>query len=528
MSEWIENPVLRGFHPDPSILRVGGDFYIASSTFEWFPGVRLHHSRDLVHWQPIGYALDRASQLDLRGNPRSGGVWAPCLSYAQGRFYLVYTNVRAWGHGFMDSHNYLVTADRIEGPWSDPVYLTSSGFDASLFHDHDGRKWLTSIVWDHRPGANRFAGILLQEYSVSEGRLLGEPRVIYEGTKRGLTEGPHLYRRGDYYYLMVAEGGTSWEHAAVVARANRIDGPYETDPREPLLGAEHDPGLALQKTGHASLVDTPSGEWFIAHLCGRPVGPERRCILGRETALQRVRWTADGWLRLDHESASGHDPTVRLPAPRLPAHPFEGAATRDDFDEPVLSRHWQTLRDAANDSWLSLTARPSHLRLIGRESLQSLHQQSLVARRVQSLDCRVETSVEVSPISFQQMAGLVCFYDDQNFYYAFVSHDAKLGRCLGLLRSLNGSLQQAAPVVALAPGKVLLAAELRGSELRFSYASDGTKLQPLGSVEDATTLSDEHTTMGIGFTGTFVGVCAQDLTGRRLAADFDYFDYSER
>lgn len=528
MSEWIENPVLRGFHPDPSILRVGEDFYIASSTFEWFPGVRVHHSRDLVHWQAIGYVLDRASQLELRGNPRSGGVWAPCLSYSQGRFYLVYTNVRAWGHGFMDSHNYLVTADRIEGPWSDPVYLTSSGFDASLFHDQDGRKWLTSMLWDHRPGANRFAGILLQEYSEAEARLVGEPQLIYEGTKRGLTEGPHLYRHGDYYYLMVAEGGTSWEHAVVIARARRIDGPYETDPLQPLLSALDDPGLVLQKAGHASLVDTASGEWFIAHLCGRPVGPERRCILGRETALQRVHWTAEGWLRLDKEGGSGHHPAARVAPPRLPPHPFERSAARDDFDEPRLGRHWQTLRDAASDAWLSLSARPSHLRLIGRESLQSLHQQSLVARRVQSLDCRVETSVEFSPASFQQMAGLVFFYDDQNFYYAFVSHDATLGRCLGLLKSLNGSLQQAAPVVALAPGKVVLAAELRGAELRFSYASDGDGLRPLGNVEDATTLSDEHTTMGIGFTGTFVGVCAQDLTGRQLAADFDYFDYVER
>jgi xylan 1,4-beta-xylosidase len=241
-----------------------------------------------------------------------------------------------------------------------------------------------------------------------------------------------------------------------------------------------------------------------------------------------VTWTADGWLRLENDSASGHDPAVRVPAPRLPAHPFERPATRDGFDAPVLGPHWQTLRDAADDSWLSLAARASHLRLRGRESLQSLHHQSLVARRVQSLDCRAETSLEFSPTSFQQMAGLICCYDDQNFYYAFVSHDAKLGRCLGLLRSLNGSLQQAAPVVALAPGRVVLAAELRGSELRFSYATDGAPLQPLGGVEDATTLSDEHTTMGIGFTGAFVGMCAQDLTGRRLAADFDYFDYAER
>jgi xylan 1,4-beta-xylosidase len=177
---------------------------------------------------------------------------------------------------------------------------------------------------------------------------------------------------------------------------------------------------------------------------------------------------------------------------------------------------------------LSLSARPGWLRLLGRESLQSLHQQSLVARRIQSLDCRLETRLEVSPQSFQQLAGLVCLYDDQNFYFAYVSHDPKLGRCLGLLKSTHGKLSQAAPAQALREGSIRLAAELEGEELQFRYSRDGETFEPLGEAQDATLLSDEHTTLGLGFTGAFAGVCCIDLRGARMPADFDYFEYQER
>ena len=167
----------------------------------------------------------RPAQLDLHGNPRSGGVWAPCLSYADGLFYLVYTDVKAWGHGFADTHNYLVTAQRIEGPWSDPMYLNSSGFDPSLFHDNDGRKWVVNMVWDHRPGRNPFGGVVLQELSLPERRLIGVPRAIFQGSELGCTEGPHLYKRRDHYYLMVAEGGTGYSHAVTLARSKLLQGP---------------------------------------------------------------------------------------------------------------------------------------------------------------------------------------------------------------------------------------------------------------------------------------------------------------
>jgi xylan 1,4-beta-xylosidase len=525
----IENPVLRGFHPDPSILRVGRDYYIATSTFEWFPGVRIHHSRDLVNWTHRTYALTRTSQLDLRGNPRSGGVWAPCLSFDGTRFWLVYTDVKSWGRGFLDARNYVVTAPSIDGPWSDPASLNASGFDPSLFHDTDGRKWLVNMLWDHRrDGRDAFGGIVLQEFDPRRHELVGRPRRIFVGSHLGITEGPHLYRRGPYYYLMVAEGGTGWDHCVTLARSPAIEGPYEVDPDAPLLTSRMTPGCALQKAGHGSLVEAIDGSFYLAHLCARPLGPDRRCILGRETALQAVVWTDDGWLKL---ASGGRAPEVRVAAPR-----FDDERTtrnveraRDDFDAPVLSAHFQTLRCAADPSWVSLVERPGFLRLRGRESLQSWHDQSLLARRIQSLACAAETCLEFAPTSFQHMAGLVFFYDDENHYYAYVTHDDEVGPSLCAIKSERGLCSNvlARPIALGDAKRVWLRGELAGAVLRFSFSIDGVHFRPLGTDLDATILSDECAARGLGFTGAFVGVCVQDFESRRCSADFDFFEYRE-
>ena len=246
----VVNPILKGFNPDPSICRVGDDFYIATSTFEWFPGVSVYHSKDLVNWKLIARPLNKLSQLSMAGNPPSGGIWAPCLSFADGKFWLIYTDVKAWAgakpkfnDGFKDTHNYLVTADSVTGEWSDPVYMNSSGFDPSLFHDEDGKKWFVNMIWDYRPGHNSFSGIALQEYSVKEEKLTGPIKNIFKGSDIKLTEAPHLYKRGEFYYLMAAEGGTGYAHAVTLARSKDIDGPYEIHPNNPLLTSVKDRGL---------------------------------------------------------------------------------------------------------------------------------------------------------------------------------------------------------------------------------------------------------------------------------------------
>jgi xylan 1,4-beta-xylosidase len=363
----IRNPILRGFNPDPSIVRVGDDYYIATSTFEWFPGVQIHHSRDLANWQLIGRPLARASQLDMRGNPDSCGVWAPDLTYAGGRFHLMYTDVKRYGRttvdgavgaSFRDFHNYWVWSDRIDGEWSDPVHLNSSGFDPALFHDDDGRSWMLNMLWDHRPGRRRFGGVLIQEMDLGGGRLLGDRHLIFEGTPLGFTEGAHLYKRDGWYHLLVAEGGTERKHAVVMARSRSLLGPYEPHPDGPVLTAAGKPDAALARAGHGDLVETPEGETWMVYLCGRPLPASDRCVLGRETAIQPMRWCEDGWLRTIDGSANpvlevdtaGARNTVRTPQDEL--HPF---------DTPTLPDAFQWLRTPYPEHLFSLTERPGSL-----------------------------------------------------------------------------------------------------------------------------------------------------------------------
>jgi len=522
----IRNPVLPGFHPDPSFIRVGDDYYLATSTFEWFPGVQLHHSRDLIHWRPIGHALTRESQLNLRGIPDSGGVWAPSLSHADGKFWLVYTNIRYWGMArpFKDIGIYLTTAPDILGPWSEPVFINSIGFDPSLFHDDDGRKWFVNIQWDFRKGRHRFGGIVLQEYDVVGQKLLGMPQFILK--KEGsLIEGPNLYKRGGWYYLMLAEGGTGWNHGISMARSRSITGPYQLDPLHSVLTSRDDESVPLQKAGHGELVQTPSGEWYLAHLASRPLGfgKRRRCILGRETCLQKVVWSEEGWLRL---AQGGWHPALEVPAPEgvAPA-PVPLFPARDHFVSATLDPRWSALRGAMEDSWCSLTERPGWLRLRGRDSLHSLFPQSLVARRLESFDCVAETCLEFEPSHFTQMAGLICWYDTRTHYYLRVTHEEGKGKVLGIVLTDDTVYDELLESQIEIEGwkKIYLRAEIRHESLRFQASRNGEDWNNIGCSLDMTKLSDDYGSY-LHFTGAFVGMCVQDLNGTLASADFDYFE----
>ena len=251
MTLTIQNPILPGFNADPAICRVGEDYYIATSTFEWYPGVQISHSKDLKNWRVISRPLNRPAQLNMLGNPDSCGIWAPCLTYSDGLFWLIYTDVKRLNGNFKDSHNYLVTCDTIDGDWSDPVFLNSSGFDPSLFHDDDGRKWLVNMIWDYRHTNHRFGGILLQEYDAQKKKLIGPIDNIFKGSSHGLVEGPHLYKHNGYYYLFTAEGGTSYEHVETIARSRQLKGPYELMPSNHLVTAKDHPNNYLQRAGKA-------------------------------------------------------------------------------------------------------------------------------------------------------------------------------------------------------------------------------------------------------------------------------------
>lgn len=522
----IINPVLCGFHPDPSILRVEDDYYIAVSTFEWFPGVLIYHSRDMRHWRYITSALTRVSQLDMRGIRSSEGVWAPCLSYCDGRFYLIYTIVHQWGYdGPRDLHNYLVTSEDITGSWSEPVYLNSSGFDPSMFHDEDGKHWLLNMRWDHRIGHNSFSGILLQEFDEKKNQLIGKPCLIFKGTELGLVEGPHLYKRNGYYYLMTAEGGTRFAHAVTLARSKDIEGPYELHPQNPVLTSSGSPNAKLQKAGHGSLVETREGEWYMAHLCGRPLPSRGRCILGRETAIQKVVWKEDDWLYLEQ---GGRAPIEKVQAPNLPLVVWEKLPEMDDFNRKELGYPYQSLRVPLTEESMSLSERPGYLRLKGRESLGSCYDQSLVARRQQAFSYDAETALEFQPDTFQQMAGLVVLYDINNFFYCNVTWEEELGKVLTVSACSKGryTVLSISPVALNEIERVYIKAEMRYDQLRFLYSLDGESWNQIGGYFDSSILSDDYMEP-VQFTGAFVGLCCQDLSGLRKPADFDYFKYKE-
>lgn len=510
---------LRGFNPDPSIVRVGDDYYCATSTFEWFPGVQIFHSRDLKTWALVARPLNRPDLLDLRGVPDSCGVWAPCLSHAAGKFWLIYTIVTRFDGVFKDTHNYVTTCEVVDGEWSPRTYLNSSGFDPSLFHDEDGRKWLVNMVWDHRPDRTSFGGVLLQEYDPKAGRLTGPIRNIFAGSALGLTEGPHLYRRDGWYYLMVAEGGTGYDHAVTLARSRQIGGRYEVDPQGAMISARATPDAPLQRLGHGSLTTAPDGTPVVMHLCSRPIRGTRRSPMGRESAITPCAWSEDGWLR----------PVLTAPA-RTPLAVTEKRLYQ--FSPGPLHPDFQWLRTPVAQDVFSLDERPGFLRLRGRESLGGLFTQALVARRQTEFVYEARTELLFEPTSFQQMAGLVAYYNGHKHHYLYVSWDEVAGKHLGIMSCAGDlSLIDQFPLegarIPLPPSRpVMLRVRVDHERLRFGYAIDGEQWTDIGPTLDASVLSDEAGKgEGANFTGAFVGMCAQDLTDRAEPADFVWFRY---
>jgi xylan 1,4-beta-xylosidase len=531
----IQNPILPGFNPDPSICRAGEDYYIAVSTFEWFPGVGIYHSKDLKNWRLVSRPLNRLSQLNMMGNPDSGGIWAPALSYRDGSFWLIYTDVKVVEGQWKDSHNYLVTCDTIDGEWSEPIHLNSSGFDPSLFHDEDGRKYLVNMLWDHRLGHHNFYGIVMQEYSVSERKLIGKKEIIFKGTDIKLTEAPHLYKMNGYYYLLTAEGGTKYDHQATIARSKDLWGPYEVHPDNPLITSFPYPRNPLQKAGHASIVHTHTDEWFLVHLTGRPLPQENKplldprgyCPLGRETAIQRLEWKHD-WPYV----TGGNQPSVEIQGPAVEEVPWErDVQEKDDFNTDSLNLHFQSLRIPLGEDIVSLKDNPGHLRLYGRESLSSKFTQAHIARRWQHFNFTAETKVAFNPDTFQQAAGLVNYYNTQNWSALQITWHEEHGRILDLTVcdnfTFSGPLKDDPIVIPEDVESVYLRVNVRTAIYEYSYSFDGENWTTIPVKLDSHKLSDDYIQGGGFFTGAFVGMQCQDTSGQKLHADFDYFVYKE-
>ena len=518
------NLILRGFNPDPSILRVEDTYYCATSTFEWYPGVQIFKSSDLKSWELAARPLNEQRLLDMRGAPDSCGVWAPCLTYADNKFWLVYSSVRRFDGDYKDTPNFLTTADSINGPWSDPIYLNSSGFDGSMFHDDDGRKWLLNMVWDNRPDRTYFGGTLLQEYDHERGELIGPIKNIFKGTSLDGTEGPHIYKLEGKYYLVTAEGGTGYEHAVTVARADKIDGPYEVSPVHPLVTSVDQPNNLFQRTGHGSLVQSPEGKWYLACLASRPYSRERRnSMMGRESVLLPIARRDDGWFELDCElSEMLHDDSY------AEQRSYNFASSSD------LHEDFQWLRTPDTNRLFKLDKNAGGLVLTGRESIGSCFELALVARRQSTFNYEVETSVSFDPVSFQQAAGLTTYYNAHKFYFLHVTFDEDIGPVVGLM-GCEGKLDLHAKyyiqdsLIKVPDGisNVGMKAVTKNGELNFFISFDeGASWQACGPTLDALVLSDEAGKgEGANFTGTFVGMAAYDLTGTGREAVFSYFTY---
>ncbi|GAB3891123.1 glycoside hydrolase family 43 protein [Kibdelosporangium lantanae] len=480
----VPNPVITGFHPDPSICRVGADYYLACSSFEYFPGVPLFHSRDLVRWTQIGNVLDRPDQLRLPlDTPSSAGIYAPTLRHHDGMFWLIVTNVS-------DGGNLLVTATDPAGPWSEPVRLPGvPGIDPDLAWDEDGTCWCT------------VAGVSQVRIDPRTGETFGPPRRLWSGSPGAQApEAPHLYQVGDYWYLLIAEGGTERGHSVSVARGRAPDGPFEPNPANPVLthrGTNH----PVQNTGHADLVQAPDGSWWMVLLAVRPRGGTPGWhVLGRETFLAPVTWE-DGW------------PVVG----ELVGPPDAVVSERDDFDGD-LAPQWMSPRDRPAGHY-STEKRPGWLSLSARGNGMDAPDVTFLGRRQQHLTCQVRTLVDPTDGS----GGLAVRIDEQHHYEVEAAPgEVRVLARIGPLRTLVATRQVPA-------GPVLLRVDIdprppqdprTGPDLVSLGLEepDGT-FTALGEL-DGRYLSTE---VAGGFTGRVVGMYAATGT-----VHFDWFDYTSQ
>ncbi|WP_158299420.1 glycoside hydrolase family 43 protein [Paenibacillus antri] len=523
----FRNPILPGDYPDPSIVRVGDDYYMVTSTFQFFPGVPVLHSKDLVHWETIGHVLTRREQMDMTGIPDSFGVFAPDISYADGKFWVVVP----YYHGQPRCTNILYVADRPEGPYSAGTPLNHHFIDPSIFHDDDGRKYLA------------FGGGWVHELAADGSGLVGEAKQVWPGTGGAAPEAPHLVKRDGWYYLMLAEGGTFYDHMETVARSRSVWGPYEPCPRNPVL-KQTDPERRIQRAGHGKLVEDPNGRWWMVHLGGRPLTPNGDCPLGRETFLANVEWTADGWLAVGDEGL----PQERIEVDAPPGQPlFEAGETVDRFDGGTLSPEWEWVRHPMEDGY-ALTDRGLEIRCL--PFIPYSPQSTLIAtRRWRHLAFAAETTLTFHPEARGEEAGLT-MYRDTDAYLTFTVRRG-IGQTSGQMfdvkrlhenQEFDGLYVQAEiyenlrrraiallPLPIAAGDRLRLRAELSeasGGSIRLSYRADGGAFVPACDPLPAKFLYPESVQRFHCFTAPRVGVFARGVYGEAHGkAVFERFTY---
>ena len=495
-----QNPVIPGFHPDPSICRAGDDFYLVNSSFQYFPGVPLFHSKDLINWEQIGHCLTRPSQLPLHAAGPWGGIYAPTIRYNSGTFYMITTNVS-------DKGNFLVHTTDPRGEWSEPVWLKQGGIDPSLYFE-DGKCYLVS-----NPGV----GIYLCEINPKTGEQLNESKRIWNGTGGRHPEGPHIYKKDGWYYLLISEGGTEYGHKVTIARSRDIDGPYEENPANPILthinkNAQNSP---IQGTGHADLIQAPDGSWWMVCLAFRPQSDNHH-LLGRETFLAPVRWDKNAWPVVNGDGTIA----LQMDVPTLPQHPLAPKPARTDFKNGKLGPEWVHIRNYHPENYtfasgnLRLKATPVNLNN-GKGS------PTFAGRRQEHIDFTATTSMQLKKAASGDEAGLTVYMFESSHYDLLVKQLAD-GKQAVVLRYQLNELTHTEKEVILPQGKVQLRVKGSNEIYSFEYATNGKDFKELGRM-NTRYISTE--TAG-GFTGIMLGLYAVSGSQTSKAyADFEYFDY---
>lgn len=489
------NPIIPGYHPDPSICRVGNDYYLVNSSFQYFPGVPIFHSTDLQHWEQIGNVLTRQSQLPLKDASSWLGIYAPTIRYHQGTYYMITTNVGNGG-------NFMVTASDPRGPWSEPIWLEQQGIDPSLLFE-DGKCYMVS---------NPDNMITLCEIDPKTGRQLTKSRGIWQGTGGRYPEGPHIYKKDGYYYLLISEGGTELAHSITMARSRNIYGPYEANPQNPILTHCNMKGQSsqVQGTGHGDLVQGTDGRWWLTFLAYRNYNGSYH-HLGRETFLAPVEWPDGGW------------PVVNGGEPVEPQQ-REPVTVRDDFDRP-LGPEWMFLQNP-DSSFYRL--HDGQLRLTG--SIHELKENvtpTFIGRRQEAANFTFDTKISFYDLDDGDEAGLCAYQMHEGYAQVCVNNFRRSHRLKVRLNLKNVRLLLCEKSFGESP-EVWLRIESNSRHYNFLYSLDGQKYHWLESV-DCSLLSTE--TVG-GFTGVTLGLYAYNASTRYQAghcfADFDYVEYREQ
>lgn len=505
------NPIISGFYPDPSIVKVGvDDFYLVTSSFEYFPAIPIFHSNDLLNWKQIGSVLTRDSQVNLRNSRSSGGLYAPTLRYHDGTFYMVSTDVSGTG-------NFYVTATDPKGPWSDPIKIPYGNIDPSLMFDDDGKVYVTV-----QNGAGYESHIIQYEIDIHTGKALTSPVVISHGDGGQWTEAPHLYKIRGIYYLLCACGGTGEDHRAIISKSNQPYGPFEML-NKPILTHNQMNDHPIQNIGHADFVEDQNGNWWAVFLGTRPVN-QKYTVLGRETFLAPITWTEDGWPMIDNNegNVSGVMETTKLSGESTLKENF---LDHDDFEQDVLELTWFYLRAKSEENY-SLSERKSWLSLIGGPDHLSDEKgvPTLICKPQKHSKMEFSTLLEFDPKNNGEEAGLSVRLNEKAHYEIAVK-PLNGEKVVVALKTIQGHTEEIARCM-IRNLTVQLKIKSDNQDYHFQYAEEGEEWKNLGKAPLAYLSKEENGGFGGVFTGVCLGVYATGNGNEsRTSAFFDWVHY---